>query len=226
MEAPGLSADWYRAVTEFAHGTPHWVHTLAEVGTDAGLLVFAALFVAAAWRARRGEPGAMALALLAPVATVGAYLVSEVAKSALVEERPCRAVAGAVAIAPCPSVGDWSFPSNHATIAAASAAVIVVAWRRWAVLVLPLAALMAFSRVFVGVHYPHDVAMGFLLGVTVAPLLALVLAVPLTPVVARLRDHRLLRPALVARGLSPAVAPAAPAAAAEPVAPAPEKARA
>ncbi|MBY8848440.1 DMT family transporter [Saccharothrix sp. MB29] len=32
---------------------------------------------------------------------------------------------------------------------------------------------MALSRVFVGVHYPHDVAVGYLLGVTAAPLLVL-----------------------------------------------------
>jgi len=31
-----------------------------------------------------------------------------------------------------------------------------------------LALLMAFSRVFVGVHYPHDVAAGLVLGTVVA----------------------------------------------------------
>nr|BFE84596.1 hypothetical protein GCM10020093_071970 [Planobispora longispora] len=50
---------------------------------------------------------------------------------------------------------------------------------------LPLAALMAFSRVFVGVHYPHDVAAGFALGVTLAPLLVLLLVGAGTPVVRR-----------------------------------------
>ncbi|MEV7411122.1 phosphatase PAP2 family protein, partial [Streptomyces althioticus] len=33
---------------------------------------------------------------------------------------------------------------------------------------VPLALLAAFSRVFVGVHYPHDVAAGLLLGAAVA----------------------------------------------------------
>ncbi|WP_067464863.1 phosphatase PAP2 family protein [Actinomadura macra] len=187
MRAPDFSADLYRDITGFAHGTPSWVHSLAEVGTDAGLLLFAVLFVAGWWRARGGDARAMGLALSAPLAMVAAYLVSEVSKSYLREERPCRAVAGAMNIAACPSPGDWSFPSNHATIAAGSAAAIVVAWRAMAPLVLPLAALMAFSRVFVGVHYPHDVAMGFVVGVVVAPVMALVLVRVAEPLVEVLR---------------------------------------
>ncbi|MBW8487727.1 phosphatase PAP2 family protein [Actinomadura parmotrematis] len=178
MRAPDFSADWYRAITGFAHGTPGWVHAFAEVGTDAGMLLFAALFVAGWWRARGLGARAMALALAAPAVVVGACLVSESAKGVLREERPCRAVAHAVTIAACPAPGDWSFPSNHSTIAAASAAAIVVAWRRWAPVVVPLALLMAFSRVFVGVHYPHDVAAGVLVGVVVAPLAGLAAARP------------------------------------------------
>ncbi|TDB83438.1 phosphatase PAP2 family protein [Actinomadura sp. 7K534] len=191
MEAPDFSADLYREITEFAEGTPSWLHTVAEVGTDAGLLLFAALFVVGWWRARAGEARAMALALAAPFAVVAAYLVSEVSKTFIEEERPCRAVQGAVHIAACPAPGDWSFPSNHATIAAASAAVIVVAWRAMAPLVLPMAALMAFSRVFVGVHYPHDVAAGFVLGVVVAPLVVVALVAALRPLVESMRGFPL-----------------------------------
>ncbi|MFG2001458.1 phosphatase PAP2 family protein [Spirillospora sp. NPDC048911] len=190
MQAPGFSADWYREITEFADGLPSWVHAVAEIGTDAGLLLFAALFVAGWWRARGGTGRAMGLALAAPFAVIAAYLASEVSKTFLEEERPCRAVADAANIVACPAPGDWSFPSNHATIAAASAAVIVVAWRAMAPVVLPLAALMAFSRVFVGVHYPHDVAAGFLVGVTVAPVVALLLVRLLTPAVESLRVRR------------------------------------
>ena len=167
------SADLYRAITEFAAGTPLWFQDFAEWGTDGGLVVFAVLFLLAAWRLRRAPSRSLAPALLAPFATVGAYAISETAKSFIEEERPCRAVAGALALAECPPVGDWSFPSNHATIAAASAGALVLAWRGLAPVVLPLAAIMALSRVFVGVHYPHDVAVGYLLGVTAAPLLAL-----------------------------------------------------
>jgi membrane-associated phospholipid phosphatase len=187
MQAPDFSVHLYRDVTEWAWGTPSWVHSVADVGTNAGLLLFAVLFVAGWWRARGGDARAMGLALSAPFAMVAAYLVSEVSKDFLQEERPCRAVAGAVHIASCPPPGDWSFPSNHATIAAGSAAALVVVWRALAPLVLPLAMLMAFSRVFVGVHYPHDVAAGFCVGVVVAPVVALVLVRAAEPVVDFLR---------------------------------------
>ncbi|RFU39277.1 phosphatase PAP2 family protein, partial [Actinomadura logoneensis] len=208
MRAPGISADLYRTITEFAHGTPGWVHTGAEVGTEAGLLAFAALFVAGWWRARTRDDRSMALALLAPVAMVCAYLVSSNVKDVLREERPCRAVPHAMNIASCPPPGDWSFPSNHATIAAGAAAGLLVAWRALAPWVLSLAVLEAFSRVFVGVHYPHDVAVGFLVGLTVAAGVSLLAARILTPLVERLRAWGPLGP-LALGTAAPAPSPAA-----------------
>lgn len=198
MEPPGFSVDWYRDVTTFAADTPGWVQGFFDVGTDAGLLIFAVLFLGGWWRARRLSARAVTLAVLAPVATVGVYLLNDAVKDVVEEARPCRVVRHAAHIASCPPQHDWSFPSNHATIAAAAAAVIVVAWRKMAVLVLPVAALMAFSRVFVGVHYPHDVAVGFLEGVVVAPLVVLLLAWVCTPLAAWLRRTRLLGPVLLA----------------------------
>ncbi|GGS75658.1 hypothetical protein GCM10010156_38110 [Planobispora rosea] len=180
--SPFREPDVYHDIVEFAQGTPGWLHAFAETGTDAGLFVFAALYVLAGWRARARQPRDMALVLLGPVAVTLVYLLSEVIKIVVREDRPCR---GLVTIAACPEAGDWSFPSNHAVIAAAAAGTLALAWRALAPFVLPLAALMAFSRVFVGVHYPHDVAAGFLLGVILAPLLVLLLVGAGTPVVRR-----------------------------------------
>ena len=58
-----------------------------------------------------------------------------------------------------------SFPSGHATVAFACATVIALAVPRLRWPVFVLAALIAFSRVYVGVHYPLDVLAGALLGV-------------------------------------------------------------
>lgn len=130
----------------------------------------------------------MALAILAPFVTALAYVASELVKSTVDEERPCRAVAGAAAsLVTCPATGDWSFPSNHATIAGAAAVALALAVRKLVPLTVALALLMAFSRVFVGVHYPHDVAMGLLLGASLAALAALALVAPVTRVVAAVR---------------------------------------
>lgn len=176
---PVDTSDLYRDITGFAQDTPAWFQHLAEVWTEAGLLLFGVLFVAAWWRARRGDSRAVAIAVLAPLATAVAYVCSEAFKSVVDEERPCRAVAGAArSLVECPPVGDWSFPSNHSTIAGAAAVALLLAWRSLGRLTLPMAVLMAFSRVFVGVHYPHDVAVGLLGGALVAFLVVRIAARP------------------------------------------------
>lgn len=185
MDSSGLYLD----VTDFAHSTPAWVQSTFELWTEYGLFAFGALFVAVWWRSRgQGDSRAVALAVLAPLVTALAYVASELVKSAVDEERPCRAVAGAAAsLIPCPATGDWSFPSNHSVIAGAAAVALAMALPRLALLTVPLALLMAFSRVFVGVHYPHDVALGLVLGASLAALAVLALTGPTAGVVASVR---------------------------------------
>ncbi|MCB5170400.1 phosphatase PAP2 family protein [Streptomyces bambusae] len=178
----------YRDVIEFAHDTPGWFQTLAEVWTEAGLLLFGGMFVFLWWRARRLDDGALALAVLAPLATAVGYVASESLKSVVDEDRPCRAVAGALApLVECPPVGDWSFPSNHSAIAGAAAIALAMTVGRLALLTVPMALLMAFSRVFVGVHYPHDVAMGLILGGSMAALAMVALTGPTSRIVRSVR---------------------------------------
>ncbi len=54
-----------------------------------------------------------------------------------------------------------SFPSGHATIVGAVAAILVLFLPRWKYLVLPLAVWVAATRMFVGAHYPSDIVVGF-----------------------------------------------------------------
>jgi undecaprenyl-diphosphatase len=67
-----------------------------------------------------------------------------------------------------------SFPSGHAATGAAAACALVVVAPQLAPLWIGMAALMAASRVYVGVHWPTDVAAGIGLGflVIALPLLA------------------------------------------------------
>lgn len=197
--SPGVFAwadDWFRGVAEIAQTTPSWFQHAVLLGSEAGLLLFPVLFLAAWWRARGQDSRQMAFVLLAPLVTAGAYVASETIKGAALVVRPCRAVSHVATIADCPPLRDWSFPSNHATIAAAATVAVLLAWRALAYIAVPAAVLMAFSRVFIGVHFPLDVIAGLLVGTTVALLLSLTLAPPLALLVGRLREYRPLRPLL------------------------------
>ncbi|MDA8215975.1 MAG: glycosyltransferase family 39 protein [Nitrospiraceae bacterium] len=81
--------------------------------------------------------------------------------------RPCNAFGGARLLVGCSQ--SYSMPSNHATNFFAAAVVLFYfARNRVPVLLsiypLILAALVAFSRVYVGVHYPSDISVGAFLG--------------------------------------------------------------
>lgn len=68
--------------------------------------------------------------------------------------------------------GDHSFPSGHSAGSFACAWAFFRAFnkKKWGVAVLVLAALVALSRLYVGVHYPTDVLGGIVIGIILAEL--------------------------------------------------------
>jgi undecaprenyl-diphosphatase len=103
-------------------------------------------------------------------------------------------------------MGDWSFPSNHAAVAGAVAVAVLWSAVRLGTAVLVIAAAAAASRVVVGVHFPHDVVAGFLLGAVVAMVLPTIARMGET-IVVRLRCGPAGRLVL---GAGPAEAPTLP----------------
>jgi len=63
---------------------------------------------------------------------------------------------------------DASFPSGHAATSFAAATILTFAFPRLGAPLFVLAAAVAFSRVYDGVHYPLDILGGAALGIFVA----------------------------------------------------------
>ncbi|WP_305778862.1 phosphatase PAP2 family protein [Nocardia nova] len=187
---PGFDRPLFTTITDFADHT-RWLNEAMLWWTDAGLAVFAVLMVIGWWQARRRDDRSMALALLAPVSVVVAYLVAEVVKVIVAEPRPCRGVPTAYIIETCPVPSDYSFPSGHTTTAAATVAALYLLNRRLGWITAVFAVVLAFSRVYVGGHYPHDVVASAILAIPVAAAVSLLLARPATAVVTRMRSSAL-----------------------------------
>ncbi|MFG1645640.1 phosphatase PAP2 family protein [Amycolatopsis sp. NPDC049252] len=90
------------------------------------------------------------------------------------------------------------------TLAVAAALALLFATRRTGLVALGLALLVAFSRMYLGAHYPHDVLAGAVLGALVA-CLGLSLRRPMTALVDHLRDGA-LRPLVGSGGRTLAAA--------------------
>jgi undecaprenyl-diphosphatase len=91
--------------------------------------------------------------------------VAEIVKYAVGEKRPDFPKA-LVAIPK-----SHSFPSGHTTTAFAGATALSYFFPRWTPAFVVLAAAIAYSRLYVGVHFPLDVLGGIVIGVATALLL-------------------------------------------------------
>ncbi|MFF1570199.1 phosphatase PAP2 family protein [Streptomyces sp. NPDC058293] len=196
LDGSSIDGSAYKDVTHLAAHAPGWVDHVVSAWSTYGLAVFAVLMLVAWWRARRKSATAAVAALAVPVVVVVAYALNDVVKMLVREDRPCQRLRVATLEA-CPAPGDWSFPSNHAAIAAAAAVALLYVTRRLGAVAIAGAIAMGASRVWVGVHYPHDVAAGLLTGAVVGALLMAGVRRWPHPLARRLAATR-LRPLLVA----------------------------
>ncbi|MEU9474507.1 phosphatase PAP2 family protein [Streptomyces sp. NPDC048191] len=168
FDGSSIDGSAYADVVRLAQHSPGWLDDTVSAWSTYGLAVFAVLAAVGWWRARHtGAVAAAVVALVVPVVVVGAYGVDAVLKLVVREDRPCQSLHMRTLEA-CPAPGDWSFPSNHAAIAAAAAVALVFVSRRLGGVALVAALAMAASRVWVGAHYPHDVLAGLVVGALVA----------------------------------------------------------
>ncbi len=140
------------------------MRTLSYIG-NLGAVWIALLGAMAAFGKKTGCR--IALAGLAALA-IG-FVSSEVIKEVTMRPRPFAVLEHARLVVGAPP--SYAFPSGHTTSAFAAASGAVLAARRllrrvpfWGWGMLALATAISYSRVYVGVHWPTDVAAGVILG--------------------------------------------------------------
>ncbi len=159
-----------RNVGQWIFDRPDWLETPLELIEQAGtllaiVLVAAGLVVTGRYRAA----GAAALA------GFGGWLAAAALKEVIERPRPTLASLGRV---PREVADGFSWPSSHATIAAALATVLLLTIARGRVgrgVVMAAATLTAVARVYLGAHWGLDVLGGAALGVLAGYVSVLVL---------------------------------------------------
>ncbi len=184
-----LNSSWYIEINNFARHTSFAHGFLATYANLAGLGILALLLLLAWWFARYDSSPALAVSrvLWAAGGTVVAWLLTDlILKPEIAEKRPYFSI-HYVETHPVkiptellrPITHEFSLPSGHATIAGGVIVGLWLARRRIIAFVATVAGLLlAFARVYVGLHYPFDVIGGIVFGGLVVGLLSLV-AVPI-----------------------------------------------
>ena len=190
LDGSSIDGSEYTDVVDLARRTPAWLNDTVSAWSMYGLALFAVLMVLGWWRARQASAIASVTALAVPFIVVVAYGANALLKLLVREDRPCQSLR-VVPLDACPAPGDWSFPSNHAAIAAAAAVALWFVSRRLGWVAVVAAGAMAASRVWIGAHYPHDVAAGVVVGALTALLVMTAVRRHAEALVARLTVTRL-----------------------------------
>ncbi|WP_267242785.1 phosphatase PAP2 family protein [Streptomyces sp. PR69] len=167
--------------------TPSWFDRAMTFVGEYGILLALVLTMLWCWLSvrRRGTPedsvSAVAGLIWTPLAAGVALLVNIPIRGFVERPRPFLDHQGLDVL--IDGKTDYSFVSDHSTLAMAIGAGLFLAHRKFGFAGIGLALAEGFCRVYMGVHYPTDVIGGFALGTAVALLLAPLALALLTPFV-------------------------------------------
>jgi undecaprenyl-diphosphatase len=174
-----------------------WAHGFFTDYAKYGVVLFAALLAVAYLDARRtNDLRALAGSVWAAGAALVALGIGQLVGGAIDRPRPYEAMTGVHLLVD--KTADFSFPSDHATVAGAVAMGLLLANRRWGIVAGVAAIVMAVARVYVGAHYPGDVIAGLVLGALVAAVGGILLVPLFSRMAGRLARTR-LRPLVSSR---------------------------
>ncbi|NBM17343.1 phosphatase PAP2 family protein [Streptomyces sp. GC420] len=169
-------------INGLAKDAPGWFDRVMEYVGEYGIML--GLVVVSLWcwwsvRRREDAPAAMASLVWAPLAAGIALLVNIPIRGFVERPRPFVDHRGLEVLVAGKT--DFSFVSDHSTMAMAIGVGLFITHRRIGLIGIGLALLEGLCRVYMGVHYPTDVIGGFALGTAVTLLLAPPAQALLTP---------------------------------------------
>jgi undecaprenyl-diphosphatase len=127
------------------------------------------LIIFAVWLFIRGKNKGRRVVILAVVAlALSDLMASQVLKYIFHRGRPCQVLSQVRLLIRCSN--SYSFPSSHAANIFAVTGVLSTKYKKALFPLLVSALLVAYSRIYVGVHYPLDVAAGAGIGIFMARL--------------------------------------------------------
>lgn len=183
-----MDSSLFRWINRLANRTG-WAHGFFTSYAKYGIVLFAVLLVAAYLDGRHhGDLHAVAGSVWAAGAALVALGIGQLIGGAIDRARPYEAMTGVHLLVD--KTTDFSFPSDHATAAGAVAVGLLLTNRRCGIVAAVLAIVMAFTRVYVGAHYPGDVIAGLALGGAVGAAGTVLVVPPLTRIAERLSRTR------------------------------------
>ncbi|MFD9334058.1 phosphatase PAP2 family protein [Streptomyces sp. NPDC060028] len=187
---PNLDVSLLDEINGLSRHAPGAVDRAVGIIGEYGFLAALVLLFLWCWRGLRRQDEAAAVesfaALVwAPLGAAAALLVNIPLREFVGRPRPLRQQAGVEVLDPGLVLGrsEFSFVSDHATLAMALAVGLFVANRKLGYLGIGVAMLEGLCRIYMGVHYPTDVIGGLALGTAVVLLFAPLAMALLTPVV-------------------------------------------
>jgi undecaprenyl-diphosphatase len=147
--------DWLQSMRcSFLDTVMVWITDLG----NGGVLWIVCTMVLLIFPRTRRVGAALAIALL-----LSSLCTNVVLKPLVGRTRPCDVNTAVTLLVHRP--GDYSFPSGHTSAAFAAAAALYFGKNRLWIPAVILASLIAFSRLYLYVHYPSDVLVGILIGI-------------------------------------------------------------
>lgn len=97
---------------------------------------------------------------------LGLIIGNGIIKNVVQRQRPCWIDTNILLLIPNPT--DFSFPSGHTLASFEAAVMILLHSKRWGIPAIILSILIAFSRMYLFVHFPTDILGGAILGTLIS----------------------------------------------------------